>query len=153
MKSSKLILAAAFCMVAVSLSCAAQDKGYWRAASTNAAAITGDIAFLANAISLSEIGFPSAEIRKLTPTEVAAVFDADVNAGRNGTLYRTNIPAGQRFLHRNTLCGTEDTQWVATYVTGKTIEVAFFSGSDEPKFTFDALVNSPDKCGLFTYAR
>ena len=81
------------------------------------------------------------------------MFDADVNAGRNGNLYRTNIPAGQRFLHRNTLCGTEDTQWVATYITGRAIQVAFFSGSDEPKFTFDALINSPDKCGMFTYSR
>ena len=67
MKLSKLTLTASFLLLAASLSCAAQDKGYWRAASTNSAAITGDIEFADNSISLSLIGFPSTLIRKLTP--------------------------------------------------------------------------------------
>lgn len=140
-------------MLAATLCCGAQDKGFWRAASTNATAITGDIAFADNSITLNMSGYPMTQIRKLTPTEVAAVFDADLNEGRNGSLYRTNIPARERFRHHNTLCGTEDTLWVATYITGRTISVAFFSGLDEPRFTFDALMKSQDKCGIFTYAR
>ena len=83
--------------------------------------------------------FPLAPIRTLKPVEVSAVFDADVNAGISGMLYRMNVPGGQRFVHKNTLCGGEDTQWMATYVTGHTLKVAFFSGDDMPVFTFDAI--------------
>ena len=83
--------------------------------------------------------FPLAPIRTLKPVEVSAVFDADVSAGISGMLYRMNVPGGQRFLHKNTLCGGEDTQWMATYVTGHTLKVAFFSGDDMPVFTFDAI--------------
>ena len=99
------------------------------------------------------IAYPLAPIRALKPVEVSAVFDADVNAGINGTLYRLRVPARQRFEHKNTLCGDEDTQWMATYVTGKTLEVAFFSGDDMPVFTFDAISKSTTLCGTFAYSR
>jgi hypothetical protein len=123
------------------------------AASNSANAITGDIAISETRLSINYIGFLIAEIRKLGPAEVSAVFDADVNAGGNGTLYRLNVPAAQRFVHHNTLCGTEDTQWMATYVEGRTLRVAFFSGSKMPVFTFEALSNSTDLCGTYTYTR
>ncbi len=64
-----------------------------------------------------------------------------------------NIPGGQRFLHKNTLCGGEDTKWMATYVTGHTLNVAFFSGDDMPVFTFDTISKSTDLCGTFGYER
>jgi len=51
------------------------------------------------------------------------------------------------------LCGSEDTQWMATYVLGKTLEIAFFSGPKMPVFTMDAMENSTDLCGKFSYAR
>ena len=153
MNRNKTILAAVFLAFAASVFCAAQENGYWRAASTNATAITSDIAISDRSISIDYFSFPLSQIRKLATAEVAAAFDADVNAGGNGTLYRLNIPAAKRFQHKNTLCGTEDTQWMATYVSGRTLQVAFFSGPDAPLFTLDALSKSPDLCGTFTYAR
>lgn len=139
------------------LSCApfvaAQDRGFWYAAGSAAATITGDIAISESKVTISTIQYPLAPIRRLTPVEVSAVFDADVNAGISGDLYRLRVPAGQRFQHKNTLCGTEDTKWMATYVTGKTLQVVFFSGDDMPVFTFDAIAKSSDRCGTFTYAR
>lgn len=131
----------------------AQDKGYWRAGSSTAAAITGDIAIANNKITIDFAAFTIAPIRALTAAEVGAAFNADVNAPGNGYLYRLNVPAGRRFLHRNTLCGTEDTQWMATYVEGRTLQVAFFSGSNMPALTLDALENSMEHCGTFTYVR
>ena len=86
--------------------------------------------------------FPLAPIRPLKPVEVSAVFDADVNAGISGMLYRLRVPAAQRFLQRTRCAEDEDTQWMATYVTGHTLEVAFFSGDDMPVFTFDAISKS-----------
>ena len=68
-------------------------------------------------------------------------------------LYRLRVPAERRFLHKNTLCGTEDTQWMATYVAGKSLRVAFFSGDNTPVFTFEAISSSTDLCGTFTYYR
>lgn len=131
----------------------AQDSGAWRAASTNATSITSDIAILKDKLSIDFLIYPLAPIRTLKPVEVSAVFDADVNAGISGMLYRMNVPGGQRFLHKNTLCGGEDTKWMATYVTGHTLNVAFFSGDDMPVFTFDAISKTTDLCGTFAYDR
>jgi hypothetical protein len=148
------ILIAAALMLASALACAAQeDRGYWRAASSNANAITGDLNISELKVSINFLTFPLAPIRRLKPVEVSAAFDADVKAGIEGSLYRLKVPAGQHIVKKNTLCGDEDTQWMATYVTGRTLQVAFFSGDDEPVFTFDAIQKSSDLCGVYSYAR
>jgi hypothetical protein len=141
------------CVVAFAfaLSARAQDKGYWQAASNTAASITGDIVISDAKLSINFISYPLAHIRELQPAEVAAVFDADVNTAGKGTLYRLSIPAAQRFLHKNTLCGTERTQWMATWVSGKTLSVAFFSGDNTPVFTFEAVSSSMYLCGAYTF--
>ena len=133
--------------------CAAQDKGYWRAVSNTANSITGDIALSDTKVTINFTAFLIAQARPLGPAEVSAVFDADVNAGGTGALYHLTVPAAKRFLRHDTLCGSEDTQWMATYVSGSTLQVAFFSGAGAPVFTLDALRNSTDLCGTFSYAR
>jgi hypothetical protein len=71
-----------------------------------------------------------------------------------GTLYRLRVAAAQRFLRKNTLCGSDETQWMATYLSGpKTLQVAFLSGDDEPVFTMDAITKSGRLCGTYTYVR
>ena len=144
---------AAVLVLAGSLAGAAQDKGYWRAASSNAEAITGDLEVSGSKVTINLSAYTIADIRKLTPVEVAAAFDADVNGVRGGELYRLRVPADKRFLHHNTLCGSDDTQWLATYVEGNTLQVVFFSGDDMPVFTPDALANSSSLCGAYTYVR
>ena len=147
------LMSAAVVVLAGSLACAAQDKGYWRATSSNANAITGDLSFSATKVTINFANYPIAEIRKLTAEEDAAVFDAEPDAGGAGKLYRLHVPAEQKFAHHNTLCGTEETQWMVTYAEDKTLRVAFFSGDTAPVLTVDALANSTDVCGIFTYAR
>ena len=141
------------CTLSCAAQGAAQDRGYWRAESETATRITGDISISNTRLSINFLAFPLVKVRRLTPAETSAAFDADVNNNPSGTLYRLNIPAGRRFLHRNTLCGTEDTEWMATYVSGKTLQVAFFSGDTQPVFTMAALPNSMTLCGSFTYIR
>ena len=149
-RAASLLLAG---LMAGSVAGNAQDQGAWIPASSNAISITSDIAIGKDRLSIDYLTYPLAPIRTLKPVEVSAVFDADVNAGISGMLYRLKIPAAQRFLKKNTLCGGEDTQWMATYVTGKTLEVAFFSGDDMPVFTFDAISKSTALCGTFAYTR
>ncbi len=60
-----------------------------------------------------------ARIRDLTPDEVGAVFDMDRSSVAKGSLYRLSIPGSKRFLHKNTLCGSEDVEWMAAYAAGK----------------------------------
>lgn len=132
---------------------AQEDRGLWSATSTNAHAVTGDITIGEAKVTLNFAPFPLAQIRRLKSVEVSAVFDADVNAGIEGTLYRLHVPPGKYIVRRNTLCGGEETQWMATYVTGHTLKVAFFSGDDMPVFTFDAMQNATTLCGKFTYGR
>jgi hypothetical protein len=131
----------------------AQEKGAWAASSANARSITGDVALSDEKISINFSSFIMSRIRSLDKTENSAAFDADSNAQGTGSLYRLNIPATKKFLHHNSLCGSEDTQWMATYVSGRTLKLAFFSSQKPPVFTLDALSNSTDLCGTFTYGR
>jgi hypothetical protein len=153
MKPFTLLRAAALLALSCCLSCAAQDKGYWRAASKTASSITDDIAISDAKITIDFFTFPLVQARTLVPAEVSAVFDADINAGGTGNLYHVTIPATRRLQHHNTLCGTEDTQWMATFASGRSLQVAFFSGSEAPVFTMDALAKSTSLCGTFSYAR
>ena len=132
---------------------AAQEKGGWRAASSTAQSITGDVALSEDKISINYSSFVIAQIRSLAASDLSAVFDADSGGTGKGNLYRLSIPAAKKFLHKNTLCGDEDTQWMATYVEGRSLHLAFFSGQKMPVFTPDAFANSTDLCGTFSYVR
>jgi hypothetical protein len=132
---------------------AAQDRGQWSAASSTAKAITGDISISDSRLLINLLGFPIAPIRKLEPAEVSAVFVAEGSRGAGGNLYRLGISAEQRFLHKNSLCGSEDTVWMVTNVSGKSLQVAFLSGTSMPVFTPEAMNNSTDLCGTFSYVR
>ena len=153
MKKRAAIVIALAGMVCLAAARAQEDRGLWSATSTNAHAITGDIAIAEAKVTLNFATFPLAPIRRLKPVEVSAVFDADVNAGIEGTLYRLHVPPGKYIVKKNTLCGGEETQWMATYVTGHSLKVAFFSGDDMPVFTFDAMQNTRALCGSFVYGR
>jgi hypothetical protein len=149
----RLHLFFAISALAISLSCAAQDRGYWYAASSTAQSITSDISLSNDTIKINFNAVPIQRVRDLSSAEVSAAFDADINAGVNGALYRLNVPASRHFVHHNTLCGSEDTHWMATYAIGRRLQIAFFSGSEPPTFTLDALRNSTDLCGTFSYSR
>jgi hypothetical protein len=135
------------------LSGSAQDKGYWRAANSTAHAITGDIAMSDFKLSINYTLYTIAQIRQLKPEEATAAFDTAGHPGGSGYLYRLDVPAAKRFLHKNTLCGTDETQWMATYAAGNDLQVAFFSGATMPVFTSEALANSTNLCGLYSYTR
>ena len=148
LKIAVVLLCVAGCVPAI-----AQEKGYWRAASSNANQITGDIAISDTKLTIDFLSYSLAPIRKLTQTEAGIAFDVDVNIPGGGNIYRLAVPGDKRFLHKNTLCGSEDTQWMVTYVEGSTLHVAFFSGGNMPVLTGEALSNSSDVCGIFSYSR
>ena len=135
------------------LTVAAQEKGNWRAASSTARSITGDVALSDEKISINFSLFTMVRVRSLDKAEISAAFDADSNADGSGSLYRLSVPAAKKFLHKNSLCGDEDTQWMATYVSGRALQLAFFSGEQAPIFTLDAISNSATLCGTFSYGK
>ncbi len=155
MKSAPLLKTFAASFLLCTLAAAAQtaDKGYWRATSNTARSITGDLTIADEKISINFAAFPMVKNRNLEKAEIAALFDADSNAPGDGALYHLNIPAAKKFLNKNTLCGAEDAQWMVTYVSGKSMRLALFSGQKAPVFTFDAISNSTDICGTFAYTR
>jgi hypothetical protein len=146
-----------FCIAVGLLACCvsltAQELGFWRAANSTAQSVTGDVALSDAKISINFSNFAIVRARDLDPAEVSSVFDADSNASNKGHLYRLNIPASKKFMHKSTLCGTEDAQWMATYVEGRSLNLAFFSGQRVPVFTLDAISNSTNLCGTYTYSR
>ena len=97
--------------------------------------------------------FPIVRAGDLEPAQVSSVFDVDTNTSGKGHLYKLDIPAARKFAHKNTLCGAEDTQWMAAYVDGRTLHLAFFSGQKVPVFTLDAISNSSALCGTYMYVR
>ena len=131
----------------------AQEKGNWRALSTTARGVTGDVAFSSTKISINFSSFTIAQIRTLQPAEMSAAFDLQSGAGGSGNLYRVDIPATKKFVHHNTLCGAEDTEWVVTYVAGHDLQLAFFSGQQMPALTPEAISSSTNLCGTFSYTR
>ena len=135
------------------MTAAAQDKGYWRATSSTAKSITGDVAIADEKISINFLNFTIARIRGLEQAEASALFDPDGTATGSAGLYRLNVPGEKKFLHKNSLCGSDDTSWMVTYVSGRSLQLAFFSGAKPPVFTSDALANSTDLCGKFSYQR
>ena len=155
MKFLKLSCVLLACSLTSSVLAAAQETGYWRATSSTAKHITGDVALNSEKISLNFSAYWIAQIRALTPAELSAAFGTDAGDTTSGTgnLYRLSIPSDKKLLHKNTLCGGEDTQWLATYTTGRTLQLAFFSTSKMPVLTPDALANDSSLCGVFGYAR
>jgi hypothetical protein len=150
-KTLRIALAGSLLIYCVTLT--AQEKGVWGAVSSNARSITGDVELSNEKISIDFVSFTMARIRSLDKAELSAAFDADSNAPGTGSIYRLQVPFSRKFLHKNTLCGAEDTQWMATYVLGHSLQLAFFSGDKPPVFTLDALANSSDACGVFSYGR
>ena len=131
----------------------AQELGYWRAESSTARSITGDVGLSETKITINFSNFSIVRARDLEPAEVSSVFDVDSNSTDKGHLYKLNIPASKKFMHKNTLCGAEDTQWMAAYVEGHSLHLAFFSGQKAPVFTMDAISHSTNLCGTHTYIR
>jgi hypothetical protein len=150
MKFRTLLLAALVSLLGIAQSPA--QTGPWRAASANAKSITGDVSFTDTKVFLNFSGFTIAEIRSLKPDEARVLFDLDNPSGA-GNLYRLDIPGDKRFLHHNTLCGSDDAQWLAAWVEGRNLQIAFFSGSTTPALTPDAVLNGTNICGVFTYTR
>jgi hypothetical protein len=132
---------------------AAQDKGAWRAFSTTAESITADVAFGDETITIDSASFPIAQIRPLTTAEAVALFTAEPSVAGNGNVYRVSIPAAKKFLHKNTLCGADETKWIVSYVSGRTLQLAFFSGQKIPAMSAEALATTTSLCGTFSYAR
>jgi len=152
----KIPLLAAILVLAFSIPATAQnqDKGMWYSASSSSNTVTGDIVIKDGKITINLRTYPLAAIRALTPAELSAVFADDQNSGLVGNFYRLFIPASTQFVRHNTLCGSEDTQWMATFVNGKSLQVAFFSGAQAPTLTFEAITGgSANLCGTYIYAR
>jgi len=153
MKRETLLRAFAATLLFSCLTVVAEERGYWRAASSPARNITGDITLADEKLTINFYTTAMSRIRALEPAEVSSVFDTDSGAGSTGSLYKLNIPSEKKFQHRNSLCGAENVQWMVAYASGNSLQLAFFSGDKPPVFTFDAISNSSDKCGTFSYIR
>ncbi len=149
MKLRRLVPAA----LALTTLTATAQEGYWKATSNTARSVTGDIAISGEHLTINFLNFTIAQLRPLKQPEILALFNADDSTPGNGSLYRLNIPADRKLLHKNTICGSEDTTYMAAFASGKTLQVAFFSSAAMPTLTPDAIANNPNLCGTYTYSR
>ncbi|SEG66828.1 hypothetical protein SAMN05421819_4163 [Bryocella elongata] len=141
-------------MAVSAVSARAQDNGYWRASSETAKSTTGDIGIGTLKVTINFALYTIAQIHKVDAAQARAVFDIDAPEGAVvGNLYHLSIEPGKKLLHKNTLCGNEETQYMVTAVVGKELHVAFFSGSAMPELKAEAIMNSTTLCGTYTYMR
>ena len=145
----RLLFALSLCPTALH----AQEKGEWRALSKTAKAITGDVGFAAEKFGINFQSYTIANIRPAQPAELKAVFDLDAPPVGTGNLYRLSIPGATKFMHKNTLCGGEETQFMVTFVQGKTLQIAFFSGEKIPDLSPEAIATGTNLCGTYSYSR
>jgi hypothetical protein len=142
------------CALGCAASAVAQDGGYWRASNDTAKSTTGDIGIGSLKVTIDFQLFTVAQIHNVDATQARAVFDIDAPEGAIlGNLYHLSIPAGKKFLHKNAICGNEETQYMVTAVVGKEMHVAFFSGAAMPELKAEAIMNSTNLCGTYTYTR
>ncbi len=130
-----------------------QEGGQWRASNSTAKQITGDIAFSDVKLYINFTGFTLAQIRGLTADEVGLLFDGTDGTTGRGNLFRLDIPAAKTFNHKSKICGSENAEWMASFVSGKKLQVAFFSGTAMPVLTGEAMANATNLCGTFDYTR
>jgi hypothetical protein len=153
MKISAIRLVMAAGLVVFAAAGGAQEKGQWRAASKTARSITGDVAFSASRMSINFVGYTIAQLHQLSNEEVSAVFDGADGSTGVGNIYRTDIPGSKKFMGKNTLCGGEDVEYVVTFVSGKELQMGFFSGSAMPTLSGEAMMKATSFCGSYTYTR
>jgi hypothetical protein len=136
------------------ISATAQELGFWRADSNTAHDVTGDVGISETKIAIEAFyPFNIVHARDLTPAETSAVFDTDIASNSKAHLYGLVIPSNRKFLHKNTICGTEDTHWMVAYAEGNSLALAFFSGEQAPTFAVDSIANSSNFCGMYRYVR
>ena len=150
--SLRALVLAAVATFALASPLAAQDMGYWRAISNTAKSTTGDITLSPARVTINFNSFTIAQIRPLKPEEWRILFDIDPSMPGSGNIYRVDIPSTKHFLHKNTLCGSEDTQYIVTFVNGNNLQLAFFSGARIPTLTPDAMNDNTNLCGTYSYA-
>ncbi len=132
---------------------AAADRGNWRASSGTARSITGDIGFSGSKIYLNFTPFTVAQLVTISFAQATAAFGTSAGSEGSGNIYALNIPASKKFIGKNTLCGTDAVTYAVTWVSGKDLQLAFFSGPSMPMLTGETLANTTNLCGTYSYVR
>lgn len=129
------------------------------ATSRTAESITGDIGYSTdNTMTILNKRYPSRRVRELKGRDVedvARMFLIDPPAPDSSALrvlYRIDIPATDKMVNGNTLCGDEDVHWVVYMNSDEDLSlwnVAFFSGESEPNLRTVEI--DTNLCGTFRY--
>jgi hypothetical protein len=126
------------------------------AISRTAESITGDIGYSTdNTMTILNKSYPSRLVRELKGRDVedvARMFSIDPPAADSSALralYRMDIPATDKLVNGDTICGDDDVHWVVYMSSDDNLNiwnVAFFSGDSEPN-----LQTQTNLCVTFRY--
>lgn len=113
----------------------AGEKGEkWRAMSTTAIAITGDISVFSD-----HMVFGNGQRVSLT---------AVGKSGRNARIFKLDVPANPKLLNGNTLCGPKAVQFVAfSKLDATTLSLSVFDRKEAPTSSDDG------PCGIYNYVK
>jgi uncharacterized RDD family membrane protein YckC len=131
----------------------------WMPHSDSATWVTGPILMSTTGISIKNIIYPLTLTRPLKGNELesaAQIFHLQSSQDDEGWLFRANISSATRLINDNTLCGTDDAQWLIAVVTPdgpsttRELHLMFFSGDSEPAIQ-PGLEKSSKECSSFVY--
>ncbi len=127
----------------------------WTAVSKTAMGVTGDLLVRPRSVAMAGHTIPLAFLHTLAGAplqQAAALFPVPVNSRLRGALYKVSVPATTSFMRRNTLCGKQRTTFFVLLTDGSDLQLAMFAGRNEPNLSANAVANSTEFCGTYSYA-
>ena len=128
---------------------------HWTAISNTAMGVTGDLTVTPRSVTMAGRTLQLALLHTLAGPQLgqaAALFPVAVTSKLRGALYKVSIPATAAFKSSNTLCGKQATTFFVLLTDGSDLELAMFSGKNEPNLSANAIANSTEFCGTYSYA-
>jgi hypothetical protein len=133
----------------------------WTAMSATAMGITGNIAETRDQFIIENQHLTLTPVRRLEGRDLgyaAKLLQATLSDQTRGEVYKTYLSANVHLQGTNTLCGRNATSWVVVLRTvdrngGSNLDLAFFSGREQPDLTPTAISNSKELCSTFWYRR
>lgn len=137
-----IVVSTAFAAVFVTSAASADYEGRWRAASSTASAVTGDIRLRGDTLI-----FGNGKRLTLIPASAREGNWTPLPESSSGALYRLDPPSDPVLLHGNTLCGKPVTYIVLSQRAEHGLGLTAFTGKAAPQ-GFDA-----DACAVYFYER
>jgi hypothetical protein len=140
-----------------------EQVSHWTARSATAEKITGDIESTPTSMTIAGERMPVELVRRLGYDELvdaAGLFSRDLTDETLAGMYRVTAATSAPIPEGNALCGAKETGWILAMITrvngpdyGQELQIAAFSGAEQPNLKPAVLAKSKALCGTYAYQK